>query len=112
MNKEWSELSKHMQEKLRKEQTYREGIETLLVLRGKMMAEMFRMKRELSEEEFSRMPFPNANGYHNKTIAYSIWHIFRIEDIVAHSLIQGTEEIFFYCRISNANKITNYYNRE
>lgn len=31
MNKEWSELSKHMQEKLRKEQTYREGIETLLV---------------------------------------------------------------------------------
>lgn len=35
MNKEWSELNKHMQEKLRKEQTYREGIETLLVLRGK-----------------------------------------------------------------------------
>ena len=94
MNKEWSELNKHMQEKLRKEQTYREGIETLLVLRGKMMAEMFRMKRELSEEEFSRMPFPNANGYHNKTIAYSIWHIFRIEDIVAHTLIQGDEEIF------------------
>ena len=55
MNKEWSELNKHMQEKLRKEQTYREGIETLLVLRGKMMAELFRMKRELSEEEFSRM---------------------------------------------------------
>ncbi|MDD6743230.1 MAG: hypothetical protein PUE22_06990 [Roseburia porci] len=56
MNKEWSELNKHMQEKLRKEQTYREGIETLLVLRGKMMAELFRMKHELSEEEFSRMP--------------------------------------------------------
>ena len=58
------------------------------------MAELFRMKRELSKEEFSRMPFPNANGYHSKTIAYSIWHIFRIEDIVAHSLIQGNEEIF------------------
>ena len=42
---------------MRKEQTYREGIETLLVLRGKMMAELFRMKRELSEEEFSRMHF-------------------------------------------------------
>ena len=94
MNKEWSELNKHMQEQLRKEQTYKEGIETLIVLRGKMMAELFRMKRELSKEEFSRMPFPNANGYHNKTIAYSIWHIFRIEDIVAHSLIQGNEEIF------------------
>ena len=94
MNKEWSELNKHMQEKLRKEQTYKEGIETLIVLRGKMMAELFRMKRELSKEDFSRMPFPNANGYHSKTIAYSIWHIFRIEDIVAHSLIQGNEEIF------------------
>ena len=35
MNKEWSELNKHMQEKLRKEQTHREGIETLLVLRGR-----------------------------------------------------------------------------
>ena len=94
MNKEWAELNKRMQEQLRKEQTFKDGIETLLVLRGKMMAELFRMKRELSEEEFSRMPFPNANGYHNKTIAYSIWHIFRIEDIVAHSLIQGNEEIF------------------
>lgn len=35
MNKEWSELNKHMQEKLRKEQTYRKEIETMLVLRGK-----------------------------------------------------------------------------
>ena len=94
MNKEWSELNKHMQEQLRKEQTFKDGIETLLVLRGKMMAELLRMKRELSKEEFSRRPFPNANGYHSKTIAYSIWHIFRIEDIVAHSLIQGNEEIF------------------
>lgn len=94
MNKEWSELNKHMQEQLRKEQTFKDGIETLLVLRGKMIAELLRMKRELSKEEFSRMPFPNANGYHSKTIAYSIWHIFRIEDIVAHSLIQGNEEIF------------------
>lgn len=94
MNKEWSELNKRMQEQLRKEQTFKDGIETLLVLRGKMMAELLRMKRELSRDDFSRMPFPNANGYHNKTIAYSIWHIFRIEDIVAHILIQGDEEIF------------------
>ena len=28
-------------------------------------------------------------------IAYSLWHIFRIEDIVAHSLIAGDEQIFF-----------------
>lgn len=94
MNREWSELNKCMQEQLRKEQTFKDGIETLLVLRGKMMAELLRMKRELSRDDFTRMPFPNANGYHSKTIAYSIWHIFRIEDIVAHTLIQGDEEIF------------------
>ena len=32
MNKEWSELSKHMQEKLRKEQTYIPNTDTLKLL--------------------------------------------------------------------------------
>ena len=41
------------------------------------------------------MPFINADGYHSKNIAYSIWHIFRIEDIVAHTLVNGDEEVFF-----------------
>lgn len=31
--------------------------------------------------------FVNADGYHSKTIAYSLYHIFRIEDIVAHTVI-------------------------
>lgn len=59
------------------------------------MDELLDMKKQLNSEDFSRMPFPNAKGYHCKTIAYSIWHILRIEDIVAHSLIQNDEEIFF-----------------
>ena len=37
----------------------------------------------------------NAEGYHSKTIAYSLYHIFRIEDIVAHSIIAKDEQIFF-----------------
>ena len=41
------------------------------------------------------MPFKGANGYHSKTLAYSIWHIFRIEDIVAHELIQKDKQILF-----------------
>ena len=41
------------------------------------------------------MPFAGANGYHSKTLVYSIWHIFRIEDIVAHTLIQGDDQILF-----------------
>ncbi len=36
------------------------------------------------------------NGFHSKTIAYSIWHIFRIEDIVSHTLINGDDQIFFF----------------
>lgn len=50
---------------------------------------------DLTREQFHSMPFINVKGYHNKTIAYSLWHIFRIEDIVIHSLIKGDEQIFF-----------------
>ena len=50
---------------------------------------------ELSREDFDAMPFINADGYHSKNIAYSLWHIFRIEDIVAHTLIKGDEQVFF-----------------
>ena len=52
-------------------------------------------KSKLSIDDFSAMPYMNAKGYHNKTIAYSLWHIFRIEDIVAHSLIADDEQVFF-----------------
>ena len=43
----------------------------------------------------NQMPFAGAKGYHNKTLAYSIWHIFRIEDIVSHEMIAGDEQILF-----------------
>ena len=51
--------------------------------------------KELSREDFDAIPFINADGYHSKTIAYSLWHIFRIEDIVAHTLIGENEQVFF-----------------
>lgn len=95
MNKEWSELNKTMQIQIKKEPTFHDGIETLLGLRQKLIDELYRLKIELNREEFNAIPFINANGYHSKTIAYSIWHIFRIEDIVAHSLIKKDEQIFF-----------------
>ena len=53
------------------------------------------LNRELSREDFDAIPFINADSYHSKTIAYSIWHIFRIEDIVAHTLISENEQVFF-----------------
>ena len=49
---------------------------------------------ELLQDDFSAMPFMNVKGYHCKSIAYSLWHVFRIEDIVAHSLIADDEQIF------------------
>ena len=41
------------------------------------------------------MPFPNVDGYHSKTLAYSMWHIFRIEDIVAHTIISDDAQVLF-----------------
>ncbi len=95
MNKEWSALNKTVQEKIKKEVAFHEGIETLLELRKQLMTVIQQFRVELSREEFNAIPFINADGYHSKTIAYSIWHIFRIEDIVAHTLIDKDEQIFF-----------------
>lgn len=94
MNKEWSQLNKIMQAQIRKKDTYKTGIDTLFDLRGQLMQTLTSFNDKLSREEFNAIPFINADGYHCKTIAYSIWHIFRIEDIVAHILISEDEQVF------------------
>ena len=95
MNKEWSEQNKAMQLQLKKKEQFASGIATLLKLRRELMEQILAFRSRLSVEEFSAMPYRNAKGYHSKTIAYSLWHIFRIEDIVAHTLIVGDEQVFF-----------------
>ncbi len=95
MNKEWSELNKTMQAQIKKRDTYETGIGTLFNLRSQLMQTLVSFKEELRREDFNSIPFINVDGYHNKTIAYSIWHIFRIEDIVAHTLINEDEQVFF-----------------
>ena len=87
MNKEWSELNKTMQAQIKKKDTYKMGIDTLFNLRRQLMQTLVSFKEDLCREDFNAIPFINADGYHSKTIAYSIWHIFRIEDIVAHTVI-------------------------
>lgn len=94
MNKEWSDLNKALQSRFKCENTFASGLNTLFELRRQLMDELDRMKRELNREDFNAMPFPDVNGYHRKTIAYSIWHVFRIEDIVAHSLILHKQDVF------------------
>jgi len=84
-----------MQEQLKKEADLQAGINTLFALRNQLMDILFSFRQNLTREDFDAIPFMNANGYHCKTIAYSIWHIFRIEDIVVHTLIKEDEQIFF-----------------
>lgn len=95
MNKEWSELNKAMQAQIKKKDTYEAGMITLFDLRNRLMETLTSFHEELSRKDFDAIPFINADGYHSKTIAYSVWHIFRIEDIVAHTLIDGNEQVFF-----------------
>lgn len=95
MNIEWSDLNKKMQLQINKKDAFDEGIDTLLELRREVMKQIMGFKELLNREDFNAMPFINAKGYHNKTIAYSLYHIFRIEDIVSNSLIKKREQIFF-----------------
>lgn len=95
MNIEWSQLNKTVQTQLKKKETFDNGITTLLTLRKSLMDQMLEFNITLKNSDFIAMPFINANGYHNKTIAYSLYHVFRIEDIVANTLIAKTPQIFF-----------------
>ena len=84
-----------MQLLIKKADTFDQGKEVLFELRNDLMDTLLSFKKELNREDFDAMPFMNADGYHSKNIAYSIWHIFRIEDIVAHTLVKGDEEVLF-----------------
>ncbi|SEW03619.1 hypothetical protein SAMN05216413_0922 [Ruminococcaceae bacterium KH2T8] len=95
MNKEWSEQNKRMQSLIKKADTFDEGKKVLNELRNDLLDSLMTIKKDLKRDDFDAMPFINADGYHSKNIAYSIWHIFRIEDIVAHTLVNGDEEVFF-----------------
>ena len=95
MNKEWSEKNKKMQSLIGKEATFREGIDVLFELRSDLFKEITEIVNTYPEEAFSQMPFAKAEGYHSKTLAYSMWHIFRIEDIVAHTLINNDSQVLF-----------------
>lgn len=95
MNKDWSEKNKEMQRLLGNKTTYKAGIEALIELREELFQQISYIVNGYPHEAFSQMPFAGADGYHSKTLIYSIWHIFRIEDIVAHSLIKNDEQILF-----------------
>ena len=95
MNKAWSEQNHLMQTQLKKRESFPDGIRTLLALRQELMQVLLSFREHLTDTEFTVNPFVSAGGTHSATAAYSIWHIFRIEDIVVHTLICGDEQVFF-----------------
>ena len=94
MNREWSDKNKLAQSKLKKA-TFYDGINEFLKLREMLMQEMLSWKKLLSSDDYCAIPFINADGYHSKTVAYSILHIIRIEDIVVNSLIRREKEVLY-----------------
>ena len=95
MNKDWAEKNKRMQSLIGKETSYREGMDALVDLRNDLFGQIASIVNTYPAEAFYQMPFAGAEGYHSKTLAYSMWHIFRIEDIVAHTLIAQDNQVLF-----------------
>jgi len=95
MDKNWAEMNKEMQMLLSKETTFRGAICKLIELRDSLFAQITQIVTTFPAEAFYQMPFAGADGYHSKTLGYSIWHIFRIEDIVAHEMIAEDREVLF-----------------
>ncbi len=93
MDKEWSEKNQEFQKLISKEATFKDGIKALLELRSSLFEQITQIVNNYPSKAFYEMPFAGADGYHSKTLAYSIWHIFRIEDIVCHTLILKNKQI-------------------
>lgn len=88
MDKNWSEKNKQMQALIGKEATFKDGIKLLVELRDMLFEQITQIVNEYPDEAFSKLVI-------GRTMAFSIWHTFRIEDIVAHELIAGEEQVFF-----------------
>ena len=95
MGNELVKLCTKIKDEISNENTFHSGIKDLLLLRKQLFDILLQFKTELCRVDFNAMPFIGEDGFHSKTIAYSIWHIFRIEDIVSHTLISGDDQIFF-----------------
>ena len=68
MNKEWSELNKTMQAQIKKKDTYKRGIDTLLTLRSQLIQTLVSFKEELCRDDYSgtlRATCPDFESHHS-----------------------------------------------
>lgn len=104
-----AELNKEVKILLYKKSSFKDGINKLVELRTLLINERENAMKNISIEDYSKQPFINKEGYESKTIAYSIFHVIRIEDIVLNTLIKNKEQLFFKdnCQIKmNSSIIT------
>ena len=110
MNKNYSERHKVILSQLKKEITFDDGIKNLIDLREELFnRHIEKFFSSLSKEDFCKMPFAGSTGNADATIAWSIYHIFRIEDIICHDFVSNDEQIFFsqdYQKKMNCSVIT------
>ena len=95
MNKDWSEKNKKMQVLISKESTFNDGIKLLIELRTELFDQITSIIKTFPSVAFYQMPFGVGEGSHHTTLAWSLWHMFRIEDIVTHELILKNKQILF-----------------
>ena len=95
MNKDWSEKNKKMQTLISKEATFDEGIKLLIELRVELFEQISSIVKTFPPVAFYQLPFGDGEGNHCTTLAWSLWHTFRIEDIVSHELILKNKQILF-----------------
>ena len=95
MDKNWSDKNKQMQTLISKEATFTEGIKILLELRNDLFEQITSIVKTFPAVAFYQLPFGEGEGNHQTTLAWSLWHTFRIEDIVTHTLILKDSQILF-----------------
>lgn len=89
MNADWSNQNKDFQKLISKEAGFSDGIKVLIELRASLFEQITQIFRNYPAEAFCQLPFPGVEGNHGTTLAWSLWHLARIEDICVHELILG-----------------------
>ena len=95
MDKDWSEQNKKMQTLISKEVTFADGIKVLLELRAELFKQITSIIKTFPPVAFYQMPFGSGNKNQHASLAWSLWHLLRIEDIVVHTLILKDQQILF-----------------
>ena len=110
MDKNYSERHKVILSQLKKEISFEGGIKNLIDLREDLfLNHVEKYFSRLSKDDFCKIPFAGSIGNKDATISWSIYHVFRIEDIICHNFISNDEQIFFaqdYQKKMNCSVIT------